>query len=88
MRVLGRDLYTGASMKKNFTLFAAVLLVTTGILSGCGNSETKEAADKEAHASKYQEMAAQRGMTRGGAAGGADAGAAAGQASPGAPSGK
>lgn len=80
--------YTGRPMKKNFTLFAAIMMVTTGILSGCGNSEKKEAADQEAHASKYQEMAAQRGMTRGGAAGGADAGAAAGQATPGAPTGK
>jgi hypothetical protein len=75
-------------MKKNFTPFAAIMMVTTGILSGCGNSEKKEAADQEAHASKYQEMAAQRGMTRGGGAGGADAGAAAGQATPGAPTGK
>jgi outer membrane murein-binding lipoprotein Lpp len=73
-------------MKKNFTLFAAIMMVTTGILSGCGNSEKKEAADQEAHASKYQEMAAQRGMSRGAGAGGAGS-AAPGQATPGAPAG-
>lgn len=75
-------------MKKNFTLTVALVMVSTGILSGCGNSEKKEAADQQAHVSKYQEMAAQRGMSRGRAAGGADAGAAAGQATPGAPTGK
>ena len=73
-------------MKKNFTLFAAAMIVTTGILTGCGNSEKKEAADQQAHVSKYQEMAAQRGMSRGGGAGGAGS-AAPGQATPGAPAG-
>ena len=74
-------------MIKNFTLFAAIVIVVAGILSGCTQSEKKELDDKQAHASKYQDMAAQRGMTRGGAAGGGDAGAA-GQATPGDPSGK
>jgi uncharacterized protein YceK len=73
-------------MKKNFTLFAAIMMVSTVILAGCSNSEKKEAADQEAHASKYQEMAAQRGMTRGGGAGGAGA-VAPGQTTPGAPAG-
>jgi outer membrane murein-binding lipoprotein Lpp len=68
-------------MIKNFTLFAAIVVVMAGILSGCTQSEKKEQDDKQAHASKYQDMAAQRGMTRGGAAGGGDAGAA-GQAAP------
>jgi outer membrane murein-binding lipoprotein Lpp len=74
-------------MKNNFTLFAAIVIVMTGILTGCNQAEKKEQVDKEAHASKYQDMAAQRGMTRGGAAGGGDTGAA-GQSTPGAPSGK
>lgn len=74
-------------MKNNFTLFAAIVVVMSGILTGCTPAEKKEQVDKDAHASKYQDMAAQRGMTRGGAAGGGDAGAA-GQSTPGAPSGK
>jgi outer membrane murein-binding lipoprotein Lpp len=68
-------------MKNNFTLFAAIVVVMSGILTGCTPAEKKEQVDKEAHASKYQDMAAQRGMTRGGAAGGGDAGAA-GQTAP------
>jgi outer membrane murein-binding lipoprotein Lpp len=68
-------------MKNNFTLFAAIVVVMSGILTGCTPAEKKEQVDKEAHASKYQDMAAQRGMTRGGAAGGGDAGSA-GQAAP------
>ena len=68
-------------MKNNFTLFAAIVVVMSGILTGCNQAEKKEQEDKQANASKYQDMAAQRGMTRGGAAGGGDAGAA-GQAAP------
>ncbi len=66
-------------MIKNFTLFAAIVVVMTGILSGCTQSEKKEQDDKQAHASKYQDMAAQRGMTRPGAPGGTDAAAPSGK---------
>lgn len=62
------------------------MMVSTVILAGCSNSEKKEQADNQANASKYQEMAAQRGMSRGAAAGGAGT-AAPGQAAPGAPAG-
>ena len=74
-------------MNTKIILFAAIVVVMTGILAGCTPAEKKEQVDKEAHASKYQDMAAQRGMTRGGAAGGGDAGAG-GQSTPAAPSGK
>ena len=43
-------------MIKNFTLFAAIVIVMAGILSGCTQSEKKEQDDKQAHASKYQDM--------------------------------
>jgi hypothetical protein len=51
----------------------------TGILTGCNQAEKKEQEDKQAHASKYQDMAAQRGMTRPGAPGGTDAAAPSGK---------
>ena len=66
-------------MIKNFTLSAAIVVVMAGILSGCTQSEKKEQDDKQAHASKYQDMAAQRGMTRPGAPGGTDAAAPSGK---------
>ena len=66
-------------MKNNFTLFAAIVVVMSGILAGCNQAEKKEQEDKQAHASKYQDMAAQRGMTRPGAPGGTDAAAPSGK---------
>jgi len=66
-------------MKNNFTLFAAIIVVMSGIIAGCTPAEKKEQDDKQAHASKYQDMAAQRGMTRPGAPGGTDAAAPSGK---------
>jgi outer membrane murein-binding lipoprotein Lpp len=66
-------------MKNNFTLFAAIIVVMSGTIAGCTPAEKKEQDDKQAHASKYQDMAAQRGMTRPGAPGGTDAAAPSGK---------